>query len=61
MKSNSNPLFELKLELSDDKILFSPTIEPTDESNFQKLIQNLIDDIYKMGHHVPRVSEGKFG
>ncbi|KAL5283455.1 hypothetical protein ACFFRR_005999, partial [Megaselia abdita] len=59
LKSNTNPLFEIKLELSEDKILFSPTIEPNDDSNFQKLILNLIDDIYKMGHHVPRVSEGR--
>lgn len=60
MKSDSNPLFEIKLELAGDKILFSPTIEPDDESNFQKMIQNLIDDIYKMGHHIPRVSDGRF-
>lgn len=60
MKSNSNPLFEIKLELSEDKILFSPTIEPNNDNNFQLLVHNLIDDIYKMGKHVPRVSEGVF-
>lgn len=60
LRSNSNPLFEIKLELADVEILFSPTIEPNNEDNFQKLVQNLIDDIYKMGHHIPRVSDGWF-
>lgn len=58
LRTNSNPLFEIKLELTEDKIQFSPTLDEQDEDNFQKLLQNLIDDIYRMGHHIPRVSEG---
>jgi dynein heavy chain len=50
------PLFIAQLELQAPQIVFKPSLNDADEGSFLRLIQSLLDDIYKISSLVTRVA-----
>lgn len=53
------PLYEIKLELIGPKMIFTPPLESTEASCFQKLIGDLIKEMSYMATLVPRIASRK--
>lgn len=53
------PLFEIHMELSEDGLVFSPSLEVGDDSGFLALIESLINDIYNVAKFIPRLARGR--
>ncbi|XP_041975803.1 dynein beta chain, ciliary [Aricia agestis] len=54
-KNKLEPLFEAQLELLDPDMVFSPTLDPSDEAGFTSLLNSVIDDILRMATLVRRI------
>uniref|UniRef100_A0A1I8NUQ9 Dynein heavy chain tail domain-containing protein n=1 Tax=Stomoxys calcitrans TaxID=35570 RepID=A0A1I8NUQ9_STOCA len=54
--TKSSPLFEVKLQLHhDSRINFEPSFEASEATNFQQIVEQLLDDIEKACKCMPRV------
>ncbi|XP_037943923.1 dynein beta chain, ciliary-like [Teleopsis dalmanni] len=49
------PLFEVKLELVETEIRFSPSFEVSAENNFQQIVEQLLQDINQTCNCIPRI------
>lgn len=57
VSNNLAPLFEAQLKLMEPRIVFIPSLNPTDSDNFQSLVSQLLDDIMKIASIIPRLSK----
>jgi dynein heavy chain len=53
---DSNPLLECKLELENETLQFSPSMDEELPGNLIAIIQEFVDDIYHMAALIPRIS-----
>ncbi|KAF6093339.1 dynein axonemal heavy chain 17 [Phyllostomus discolor] len=53
------PLFEIRMELGEEGMTFSPTLEVGAEHGFLALIEGLVNDIYNAAKLIPRLSKGR--
>lgn len=53
------PLFEIHMELSEDGLVFSPSLEVGDDRGFLALIESIINDIYNVAKLIPRLARGR--
>jgi len=52
---NDAPLFEVKLELTETEIRFSPAFDASVENNFQQIVEQLLLDIKQTCDCMPRI------
>ncbi|KAF6298410.1 dynein axonemal heavy chain 17 [Rhinolophus ferrumequinum] len=55
MDENVAPLFEVHMELDDDGLVFSPSMEIGADHSFLALVESLINDIYNVAKLIPRL------
>lgn len=55
---SSIALFEIKLELHDNLLVFSPTLLETAENGFLELIFGLMQDICAVADLIPKIAHG---
>lgn len=55
---NSTALFEVKLELHDNILVFSPTLLEKAENGFLELIFGLMQDICAVADLIPKIAHG---
>ncbi|XP_070081975.1 dynein axonemal heavy chain 17 isoform X1 [Equus caballus] len=53
------PLFEVRMELEEDGLVFSPSLEMGGTRGFLALIESLINDIYNVAKLIPRLAKGR--
>nr|CAI9700520.1 unnamed protein product [Rangifer tarandus platyrhynchus] len=53
------PLFEVRMELEDDGLVFSPSLEVGGDRGFLALIGSLVTDIYNTAKLIPRLAKGR--
>ncbi|XP_016061753.1 PREDICTED: dynein heavy chain 17, axonemal [Miniopterus natalensis] len=53
------PLFEVHMELGEDGLAFSPSLEVGDDRGFLALMESLINDIYNTAKLIPRLAKGR--
>uniref|UniRef100_A0A9L0SQL6 Dynein axonemal heavy chain 17 n=1 Tax=Equus caballus TaxID=9796 RepID=A0A9L0SQL6_HORSE len=53
------PLFEVRMELEEDGLVFSPSLEMGGTRGFLALIESLINDIYNVAKLIPRLAKAK--
>lgn len=53
--ANDAPLFEVKLELTETEIRFSPAFDASVENNFQQIVEQLLLDIKQTCDCMPRI------
>ncbi|XP_045691837.1 dynein axonemal heavy chain 17 [Phyllostomus hastatus] len=53
------PLFEIRMELGEEGMTFSPTLEVGAEHGFLALIEGLVNDIYNAAKLIPRLAKGR--
>uniref|UniRef100_A0A2K5SD28 Dynein axonemal heavy chain 17 n=1 Tax=Cebus imitator TaxID=2715852 RepID=A0A2K5SD28_CEBIM len=53
------PLFEIRMELDEDGLAFSPSLEVGSERGLLALIEGLVNDIYNVARFIPRLAKGK--
>ncbi|KAM6297472.1 dynein axonemal heavy chain 17 [Aegotheles albertisi] len=53
------PLFEVRMELSEGRVRYHPSLEATDVDSFLKLVESVLSDIYAAAACVPRLLQGK--
>ena len=53
---DSNPLLESKLELENEQLQFSPSMEENAPENLLSIVQDFVDDIYHISSLVQRIS-----
>lgn len=53
--TNDAPLFEVKLELTETEIRFSPAFDASVENNFQQIVEQLLLDIKQTCDSMPRI------
>ncbi|XP_054026357.1 dynein axonemal heavy chain 17 [Dryobates pubescens] len=56
---NVAPLFEVRMELTDDGVRYCPSLEGMDDNSFLKLVESLLNDIYTATACIPRLLQGK--
>ena len=55
--SNSSlPLFEVKLELKNNRIDFTPSFDHDNKNNFLMTVESLVNDILDTTKYIPRIS-----
>ncbi|XP_037350847.1 dynein axonemal heavy chain 17 isoform X1 [Talpa occidentalis] len=54
------PLFEVRMELDEEGLNFSPSLEVGGSHSFLVLIEGLINDIYNTAKLIPRLARGRF-
>ncbi|EDV95038.1 GH23822 [Drosophila grimshawi] len=57
--TNDAPLFEVKLELTETEIRFSPAFDVSAENNFQQIVEQLLLDIKQTCDCMPRIVSDK--
>ncbi|XP_036920260.1 dynein heavy chain 17, axonemal [Sturnira hondurensis] len=53
------PLFEIRMELGEEGMTFSPSLEVGSEHGFLALIEGLVNDIYNAAKLIPRLAKGR--
>ncbi|XP_010617035.1 dynein heavy chain 17, axonemal [Fukomys damarensis] len=53
------PLFEIRMELSEEGLTFNPSLEVGSDFGFLALIDSLITDIYNVARLIPRLAKGR--
>nr|XP_031541762.1 dynein heavy chain 17, axonemal [Vicugna pacos] len=53
------PLFEVHMELEEDGLVFSPSLEVSGDYGFLELIGSLVTDIYNVAKLIPRLAKGR--
>ncbi|XP_057571174.1 dynein axonemal heavy chain 17 [Hippopotamus amphibius kiboko] len=53
------PLFEIRMELDEDGLVFSPSLEVGGDRGFLALIGSLVTDIYNAAKLIPRLAKGR--
>ncbi|XP_006734337.1 dynein heavy chain 17, axonemal [Leptonychotes weddellii] len=53
------PLFEVRMELEEDGLVFHPSLEMGADHGFLTLIEGLINDIYNAAKFIPRLAKGQ--
>ncbi|XP_008590720.1 PREDICTED: dynein heavy chain 17, axonemal-like [Galeopterus variegatus] len=53
------PLFEVRMELDEDGLVFNPSLEMGSEAGFLALIESLVNDIYNVARFIPRLAKGR--
>ncbi|XP_061245817.1 dynein axonemal heavy chain 17 isoform X1 [Bos javanicus] len=53
------PLFEVRMELEDDGLVFNPSLEVGGDRGFLALIGSLVTDIYNAAKLIPRLAKGR--
>lgn len=53
------PLFEVRMELDEQGLVFFPSLELGMDYGFLALIEGLIDDIYNVAKFIPRLAKGR--
>ncbi|XP_036766314.2 dynein axonemal heavy chain 17 [Manis pentadactyla] len=53
------PLFEVHMELDEDRLVFNPSLEVGADGGFLMLVESLIDDIYNAAKLIPRLARGR--
>uniref|UniRef100_A0A4X1UMV0 Dynein axonemal heavy chain 17 n=1 Tax=Sus scrofa TaxID=9823 RepID=A0A4X1UMV0_PIG len=52
------PLFEVRMELDDDGLVFSPSLDMGGDRSFLALIGSLVTDIFNVARLIPRLAKG---
>uniref|UniRef100_A0A4X1URR4 Dynein axonemal heavy chain 17 n=1 Tax=Sus scrofa TaxID=9823 RepID=A0A4X1URR4_PIG len=53
------PLFEVRMELDDDGLVFSPSLDMGGDRSFLALIGSLVTDIFNVARLIPRLAKGR--
>uniref|UniRef100_A0A452UEG0 Dynein axonemal heavy chain 17 n=1 Tax=Ursus maritimus TaxID=29073 RepID=A0A452UEG0_URSMA len=53
------PLFEVRMELDEDGLVFHPSLEMGTDHGFLTLIEGLVNDIYNTAKLIPRLAKGR--
>ncbi|ELW68256.1 Dynein heavy chain 17, axonemal [Tupaia chinensis] len=53
------PLFEIRMELDEDGLIFNPSLEMGSEHGFLALVEDLLNDIYNVARLIPRLAKGR--
>ncbi|XP_058902457.1 dynein axonemal heavy chain 17 isoform X5 [Kogia breviceps] len=53
------PLFEIRMELDEDGLVFNPSLEVGGDRGFLALIGSLVTDIYNAAKLIPRLAKGR--
>ncbi|KAB1266021.1 Dynein heavy chain 17; axonemal [Camelus dromedarius] len=53
------PLFEVHMELEEDGLVFSPSLEVSGDYGFLALVGSLVADIYNVAKLIPRLAKGR--
>ncbi|KFQ06883.1 Dynein heavy chain 17, axonemal, partial [Leptosomus discolor] len=58
-QANVAPLLEVRMELCDGRVRYSPSLEQGDDNSLLELVESLLSDAYTCAACVPRLLEGK--
>ncbi|XP_006886407.1 PREDICTED: dynein heavy chain 17, axonemal [Elephantulus edwardii] len=53
------PLFEIHMELGEEGLTFSPSLEMGSDQGFLSLIESLVEDIYNTARFIPRLAKNR--
>uniref|UniRef100_A0A673VKH9 Dynein axonemal heavy chain 17 n=1 Tax=Suricata suricatta TaxID=37032 RepID=A0A673VKH9_SURSU len=53
------PLFEVRMQLEEGQLAFSPSLELGTDFNFLELVEGLMDDIYNAAKFIPRLAKNR--
>lgn len=59
MQESIAPLFEVRMELDDDGLVFSPSLDMGGDRSFLALIGSLVTDIFNVARLIPRLAKGR--